>query len=206
MWKLTCILIVSTMLARAQTVVNGGRTISGPLDASGATTTKPAKSGTSLPGTCGVGEQFFRTSGVTASQNLYLCTATNTWSQVGPFTSQIGAVIDGGGSVLTAGQKAYIPIPYAGTIAGYTIVADQTGSIAIEVDKLNNAIPAVTTNSICASACPALTSSQLVTSTTLTGWTTAIGGSLATNDIVSFYVTGTPTSVTRVTITLVIQR
>lgn len=37
--------------------------------------------GTSLPGTCTVGERFFKTD-ATAGQNLYLCTSTNTWTQV----------------------------------------------------------------------------------------------------------------------------
>lgn len=64
-----------------QTVVNGGRTFRGAMDASQATSTKPMKTGTSLPGTCVVGEQFFKTD-ATAGQNIYVCTATNVWTQV----------------------------------------------------------------------------------------------------------------------------
>jgi hypothetical protein len=41
---------------------------------------KPAQTGTSLPGTCTVGDQYFK-SDATAGQNLYGCTATNTWTQ-----------------------------------------------------------------------------------------------------------------------------
>lgn len=37
--------------------------------------------GTSLPGTCTIGEQFHKTD-ATAGQNLYLCTSTDTWTQV----------------------------------------------------------------------------------------------------------------------------
>ena len=55
--------------------------LSATFDVSGKTSTKPAKSGTSLPGTCTVGEQFFKTD-ATAGQNLYFCTALNTWSQM----------------------------------------------------------------------------------------------------------------------------
>jgi hypothetical protein len=55
--------------------------LSAAFDVSGKTSTKPAKSGTSLPGTCMVGEQFFKTD-ATAGQNLYFCTALNTWSQM----------------------------------------------------------------------------------------------------------------------------
>ncbi len=63
-----------------QTTVNGGRVFTGNLDASAAATTKPARTGTTLPATCGTGEQFFLTS-ATPGQNIYVCTATNTWTQ-----------------------------------------------------------------------------------------------------------------------------
>jgi hypothetical protein len=65
----------------AQTTINGSRTIQGSWDASGANWTKPAKSGSTLPATCSVGEVFFKV-GAAAGQNLYFCTATNTWTQM----------------------------------------------------------------------------------------------------------------------------
>jgi len=65
----------------AQQVINGSRTLLGNWDASGANTTKPAKTGSTLPATCGVGEFFFNSS-ATAGANLYLCAAANTWTQV----------------------------------------------------------------------------------------------------------------------------
>lgn len=55
-------------------------TLTGRQDASGAASTSPAKAGTSIPGTCTVGDQFFKTD-ATAGQNLYYCTATNTFTQ-----------------------------------------------------------------------------------------------------------------------------
>ncbi len=64
----------------AQTTINGGRTITGAWDASGAATTKAVKSGTSLPGTCAVGE-FYNKSDEVAGLTLYACTATNTWTR-----------------------------------------------------------------------------------------------------------------------------
>jgi hypothetical protein len=69
-----------SLMSMAQTLVNGGRRITGTWDASGAVSTRPAKAGTTLPAACIVGEQFFRTDAA-AGQNLYLCTATNTWTQ-----------------------------------------------------------------------------------------------------------------------------
>ncbi len=52
------------------------------VDFSQATSTKPAKTGTVLPGACSVGEQFFKQD-ATAGTNLYGCVATNTWSLLG---------------------------------------------------------------------------------------------------------------------------
>jgi hypothetical protein len=65
----------------AQLIINGSRTLLGNWDASGAATTKPAKTGTAPPATCGVGEVFFNSS-ANPGANLYLCAATNTWTQV----------------------------------------------------------------------------------------------------------------------------
>jgi hypothetical protein len=65
----------------AQQIINGSRTLLGNWDASGAATTKPAKTGTALPSTCGVGEVFFNSS-ASPGANLYLCAAANSWTQV----------------------------------------------------------------------------------------------------------------------------
>ena len=51
------------------------------VDFTGSTATAPMKSGTALPASCSVGQAFFKTD-ATAGQNIYLCTATNTWTQV----------------------------------------------------------------------------------------------------------------------------
>lgn len=54
----------------------------GSFDLSGSAATKSMKAGTSLPGTCAVGELFYKTD-ATAGQNVYGCTATNTWTVQG---------------------------------------------------------------------------------------------------------------------------
>lgn len=59
---------------------NGTNVFTGTMDASGATRTSPMKVGTSLPGTCTVGDLFFK-SDATPGQNIYECTAPNTWTQ-----------------------------------------------------------------------------------------------------------------------------
>jgi hypothetical protein len=66
-----------------QMVINGGRTILGPWDASAATWVKPLPTGllSALPGTCAVGEMYFATDAV-AGRKVRECSATNTWSVV----------------------------------------------------------------------------------------------------------------------------
>lgn len=68
-------------LLSAQTVINGGRSVKGGWDASAAASTKPAKTGSSLPGSCTSGEIFFHT-GAALGQNLYLCKPDNVWTQM----------------------------------------------------------------------------------------------------------------------------
>lgn len=54
------------------------RTQSKSVDFSGAGSTKPMKSGASLPSSCGAGEFFFLTS-APAGSNVYACNPANTW-------------------------------------------------------------------------------------------------------------------------------
>src|SRR5579871_4262531 len=64
--------------AAAQTLVDL-RTQTKSVDFSNAATTKPFKTGPTLPATCGVGEAFFK-SNAPAGSNWYACTALNTWT------------------------------------------------------------------------------------------------------------------------------
>lgn len=86
----------AALLLSAQTLLDVGRQTKN-FDASGQSFTKPVKTGTALPGACGVGEFFFKTDAA-AGQNLHLCTAVNTWTQVQ------GAGGGGGGSATMAAQ------------------------------------------------------------------------------------------------------
>jgi len=84
-----------------ETVINGSRSILGTWNAGGAASTIPAKVGTTLPGTCTVGEQFFK-SDAPAGQNIHLCTAANTWTQVS------GGASGGGEAICTPGDVRYV--------------------------------------------------------------------------------------------------
>jgi len=74
---------------------------------------------------------------------------------------------------ITTGAKGRKTVPYLGTIIGYKVVSDLSTSTVLDIWKTNAAIP-TNSNSIVASAKPTLSSAELVYSTTLTGWTTAV--------------------------------
>jgi hypothetical protein len=108
----------------------------------------------------------------------------------------IGAVFDGGGSALTAGLEVEVPVPFAGTIVGVVIVADQSGDIEFEVEKSTfAAYPTLT--SIVASAPPTISAAEKSEDTTLTGWTVAV----VAGDIYRFSITSVST-ITRAEISL----
>ena len=111
-------------------------------------------------------------------------------------TSTINFVIDGGGSVIVTGSKGFIVVDYACTIINNTLLADKSGSIVVDIKKIDYAtFP--TTASICAAAKPTLTTAQKSQDATLTGWTTSI----TAGDILEYYV-DSATTVTRVTLSL----
>lgn len=99
--KLTCLGLLAFALP-AQTVINGGRSITGSWDASQTLSSKPAKMGAALPAACGTGEFFYLTVAA-AGTNLYLCTASNTWT--------VGTGSGGGGGPVshTGGPIASAP-------------------------------------------------------------------------------------------------
>jgi len=86
---------------------------------------------------------------------------------------------DTGGSALTSGSVVYFTVPYACTIAAWNISVD-AGTATLDIWKIatGTAIPTVS-NTITASALPAISTGTSIHSTTLTGWTTAVSA----NDI-----------------------
>lgn len=79
----------------------------------------------------------------------------------------------------SAGQTTYFSVPYSCTIQGWTITVD-AGTATVDVWKIasGTAIPTIS-NTITASATPAIASGTVLHSTTLTGWTTSVSA----NDI-----------------------
>jgi hypothetical protein len=111
-------------------------------------------------------------------------------------------VIDGGGAVIEIGIKGDLQVPFACTITSAVLIADQTGSIVVDIwkDTLANFPPTVA-DSITASTPPTITSDTDSEDTTLTGWTTAI----ALGDILRFNVDSI-TDIARCTLILNVTR
>lgn len=111
-------------------------------------------------------------------------------------------VIDGGGAAITTGVKCDLTLDFAGVIEAATLLADQSGSIVIDVWKDTYAnYPPTDADSITASAPPTISSAVKSQDTTLTGWTTAV----AAGDTLRFNV-DSATTVTRVTLALKVRR
>ncbi|TPI86369.1 hypothetical protein [Mesorhizobium sp. B2-8-9] len=116
-------------------------------------------------------------------------------------TRNIFYVIDGGGAAITTGIKGDLPIPFACTIIEADVLADQVGSIVIDIWKNTYAnFPPTVANTITAAAKPTLASAAKAQDATLTGWTTAI----AAGDILRFNVDSAAT-LTRVTIAIKVR-
>ena len=114
----------------------------------------------------------------------------------------VNFIIDGGGSAITTGIKGDIVIDFGCTIQSVTMLADQSGSIVVDIwnDTYAN-FPPTDVDSITAAAVPTIAAATKSQDTGLAGWTTAI----TSGDILRFNVDSAAT-VTRVTVSLVLLR
>jgi hypothetical protein len=116
--------------------------------------------------------------------------------------STLNFVIDGDGATIATGIKGDLVVDFACTITGVTLLADQSGSIVVDVWKDTYAnFPPTDADSITASAPPTITTATKSQDTTLTGWTTSI----AAGDILRFNVDSV-TSIQRATVALTVAR
>lgn len=111
-------------------------------------------------------------------------------------------IIDGGGSQIATGLKGYLTVDFAGTLQANTLLADQTGSIVVNIWKttFSNFAPPThpaVGDKITASAPPTISSALKSQDTTLSGWTV----SFSAGDIFGFNVDSC-SAITRVTLAL----
>ena len=114
----------------------------------------------------------------------------------------INFIVDGGGAAITTGIKGDVMLETAGVIAQATLLADQSGSIVIDIwkDTYANFAPTVA-DTITASAKPTITTATKAQDATLTGWTTT----LSAGDILRFNVDSI-TTCQRVTLILKVRK
>ena len=111
-------------------------------------------------------------------------------------------LIDGAGSAITTGIKGDIRIPFAATITGAYLFADQSGSIVVDLWKDTQAnFPPTVADTITASAKPTLSTETNSSNTTLTGWTTSV----AAGDVIRVNVDSC-TTCTRVSLAIQMTR
>ena len=113
--------------------------------------------------------------------------------------NSITITIDGGGAVLSSTNPtldgATVEVPYACTLASWTVEGDAAGSVVVDVLRANRAVP--TASIVGSGNKPTLGSAQYA-SAVPSGWTSI---ALAQGDIIGFAVISA-TTVKRVTVTL----
>jgi len=116
-------------------------------------------------------------------------------------TREITFIIDGGGSAITTGEKGHLRVPFKCEIQKVTLLADQSGSIKIDIwkDTYEN-FPPTDADSICGGNEPEISAGTKNKDGTLTDWTKTIDA----NDILSFNVDSCST-IERVTISLKVK-
>ena len=122
-------------------------------------------------------------------------------------------VIDGGGSLITAGVKGFIEVPFGGTIEAARAFADNSGSISVIIYKQNYLDYPFDPTDVPVDEITDSTGghniiisgdfkSQQDSSTGLIGWTRTF----TPGDIFVFEVIGIPVAITKCTISLTVDR
>jgi hypothetical protein len=102
---------------------------------------------------------------------------------IGITIGSFGITLDGGNSSITSGSKGYVSMPYGGSITGWSIFANTSGDISIDLKKSTyTSFP--TTNSIVGANYISLSSQQKNTDQTLSAWSVTFSNS----DVYEFYV------------------
>lgn len=111
-------------------------------------------------------------------------------------------VIDGGGGAISTGQKGHLTVPFDCVVTGWTILANASGSIVVDIWKDTYAnFPPTVADTIAGSEKPTLSSAQKNQDLSLSTWTTT----LAAGDVLAYNV-DSATTVQRVTVILHVTR
>jgi hypothetical protein len=179
----------SAVIQTSQTaacIFDGATTAGDYVQISGSTAGDCHDAGATYPSSGQVLGRVLSTNGSGGTYSMYLfppeieaSAAITSNNKIRDFGTTFG---DTGGSALTSGSVVYFTVPFACTISAWNMAVD-AGTATIDIWKIatGTAIPTVT-NTITASALPAIASGTALHSTTLTSWTTSVSA----NDIFGF--------------------
>ncbi len=122
-WRLAAGFLLAALLCHGQTAIDL-KAQARNVDFSQAASTKPSKTGSTLPANCALGETFFLTT-APGGQNLYGCTAANTWNVM----SGAGSANQLGGNPVAAGAAAATGEFYAWDPASGKLKLYQPGNL-----------------------------------------------------------------------------
>ncbi len=98
-------------------------------------------------------------------------------------TGSFGITVENPNLPLTTGYKGHVTIPYDGTIVSWQLLADQDGSVVVDVWKssFEDGLPTLA-DTITGSQKPTLTNESLAKSTTISEWNVSV----TSGDIIGF--------------------
>ena len=120
------------------------------------------------------------------TQNGVVATRPLVWCRLfGAATEGVVTVLTGGVDIIfnspIVNMQADLEMPFAGTLTGWTLLADASGSCVVDIWKdVYGSYPPTVADTITAAAKPTIAAATKGQSSTLTGWTTAF----ATGDII----------------------
>lgn len=112
-----------------------------------------------------------------------------------------GVTVDGIIGIVQVGTTGYVVMPYDGTITSWVLTANASGTVSFDITKASSGvIPTVSIIGV-GGVYPTLSSQQILTGSTLTGWITTFSA----GDVFGFSVRSSPAPATIKNVTLTIR-
>jgi hypothetical protein len=161
----------------------------GAMDIAGALNLQGALTGTGIPDLTSIE--------ALTGKGILKRTAANTWA-LDTITTALEFTVNGNGSVLPTGVCGDLVAPFDMVLTGVTLLADQSGSMVLDIWKDTYAnFPPTVADTITASDLPTISSAVKSTDTSLTGWNKTV----TAGDTLRFNINSI-TSITRFTVIL----
>ncbi len=135
--------------------------------------------------------------GLTTSLSTASVTVLTSGLPTNSLKREVSFALDGQGSAIASGGTWYLAkIPYNGNVTSWDLVADQSGSIVVDIWRLNGAVPTAS-STITASSLPTLSSAQSAFTGSIAGWLSTV----SVGDVWAFHVNSAAT-ITKMSLTV----